>query len=222
MQAKRAVIFANGEQFDLEAIRGQIRAGDSLIAADGGLRYLNALALKPHIVIGDLDSIAQHEIVELETQGVRIDRYPPEKDETDLEIALKTAVSEGCESILVIAALGGRLDMTLANIALLALAELTAVDVRLDNGLEEVFLIRPGGGKENIGRLIQGETGDRVSLLAWGGPAQGVRTEGLYYPLHDETLYPESTRGISNQMVEPNARVAVQQGLIICIHARRP
>jgi thiamine pyrophosphokinase len=222
MQARRAVIFANGEQLDLAAIGEQIREDDVLVAADGGLRYLRKLGLQPHRVIGDLDSLTPEEIAELEMQRVQIDRYPREKDETDLEIALKTVIQEGYSSVLVLAALGGRLDMTLANIALLALPELAPVDVRLDDGIEEVFLIRPSAGDGDKGRLISGLPGERVSLLAWGGPAQGVRTDGLYYPLCGETLYPEYTRGISNHMLEDTAWVSLEQGLLICIHARQP
>jgi thiamine pyrophosphokinase len=172
-------------------------------------------------VIGDLDSLTPEQIAALEEQSVRIDRYPVEKDETDLEIALKTAAREGFSSILVLAALGGRLDMTLANIALLMLPELAALDVRLDDGIEEVFVIRPDGDAAASGKIIEGEVGERVSLLAWGSPARGVLTTGLYYPLRHETLGPEQSRGISNHIVEPRASVSLQAGLLIAIRARR-
>ena len=90
------------------------------------------------------------------------------------------------------------------------------IDARLEDGLEEVFLIEPGEG----GRDITGAPGDRISLLPWGDPAAGVRTSGLYYPLRGETLYPERTRGISNVMVEQHAHVSLETGRLICIHTR--
>jgi thiamine pyrophosphokinase len=218
MPAERALIFVNGEQIHLPVVKALIRPGDFRIAADGGLRFLRALGLRPDLLIGDLDSVDPQELEQLRQAGdVRIEQYPTHKDETDLELAVLAAVREGCRSILLLGALGGRLDMTLANIFLLALPELSGIDARLEDGLEEVFLIEPG---END-RAINGQAGDRVSLLPWGDPATGIHTGGLYYPLRGETLYPERTRGISNVMVGQQAHVSLETGRLICIHTRQ-
>jgi thiamine pyrophosphokinase len=218
MYTRKAVIFANGELQNIESVRSLIDGEDYLIAADGGLYHILALGLFPNLVIGDLDSIEPDDIVQLEERGITVERYPVHKDETDLELAIEAALREGCRQILVMGALGGRLDMTLANISLLAMPSLSGCDVRLEDGLEEVFFIRPGGE----GQTIHGETGDRVSLLAWQGHAHGIHTGGLYYPLVGETLMVERTRGISNQMVDKKAHVRLQDGLLLCIHTRQP
>ncbi len=217
MTEKRALVFVNGEQIDLAAVKQMVRPTDTLVAVDGGLNHLRRLGLEPALLVGDLDSVPPQEVDRCRRNpDVRVIQHPIHKDETDLELALLAMVQEGHTSILVLAALGGRLDMTLANISLLALPELNGVDVRLDDGIEEVFLIRPG---EPV-HPIDGRPGDRVSLLPWGGPAGGIYTAGLYYPLRGESLYPERTRGISNQMVEHQARVTLQTGMLICIHTR--
>ena len=214
---KRALIFANGEQIDLEAVRPLIQPGDYRVAADGGLRHLRRLGLEPDLVIGDLDSLEAGEIEALKNSQVRVEQYPVHKDETDLELAVETVVKQGCTTILILAALGGRLDMTLANIFLLTLPELAGRDVRLEDGREEVFLIRPG----RDGRLIDGASATRCLCSRWAGPARGIETQGLYYPLRGETLYPERTRGISNQMTETQALVRFDAGVLICIHTRQ-
>jgi thiamine pyrophosphokinase len=216
MPGKRALIFANGEIFDPEAVRPLLLPGDVLIAADGGLRHLRALGLMPHLLIGDLDSVSPLEVEQAEQANTRVMRYPVHKDETDLELALLTAVEEGCTEMVILGALGGRLDMTLGNIALLLLPELSGCLVRLDDGAEEVLFMRAG----SLGSPITGKPGERVSLLPWGGPAAGIHTQGLYYPLNGETLYPERTRGISNQMLESEALVRFETGLLVCIHTR--
>lgn len=213
----RALIFANGEQIDLPAVRRLVRPGDTLISADGGLRHLSALGLMPHLLIGDLDSVNPQQLENLKATGVQIEQHPVHKNETDLELAVEAAIRGGAAQILILGALGGRLDMTLANIFLLALPELAAVDARLEDGLEEVFLIQAGAE----GRAIDGQAGERVSLLPLAGPAQGIRTAGLYYPLHDETLFPERTRGISNLMIASRAHVRLESGTLICIHTRQ-
>jgi thiamine pyrophosphokinase len=216
MPEKRALIFANGEQADLTAMARLVQLGDFLIAADGGLRHLHALHLEPHLLIGDLDSVSAEEVGQVTRASGRVMRYPVHKDETDLELALLTAVREGYKEILILGGLGGRLDMTLGNISLLLLPELAGCAVRLDDGTDEVFFIRPSVP----GQLIEGQPGERVSLLPWGGPAAGVRTEGLYYPLQGETLYPERTRGISNQLLASQAVVWLESGMLVCIHTR--
>lgn len=221
MSEKRALVFANGTQFDLEGVRALIRPEDYRIAADGGLHHLNRLGLLPDLLIGDLDSLEPAEVEALEGSPVRIERYPVHKDETDLELAVAAALREGCRSVLIIGGLGGRLDMTLANIFLLMLPELEGVDARLEDGHEEVFLIRPSRASQPEGHAIDGQPGDTVSLLPLGGPASGVRTDALYYPLRSETLYPERTRGVSNVMLTAQARVALETGLLICIHTRQ-
>ncbi|RPJ51111.1 MAG: thiamine diphosphokinase [Chloroflexi bacterium] len=219
-QKERAWIFANGEQIHLEAVRELIQPGDFLVAADGGLHHLRRLGLAPGLVIGDLDSLELAVIEQLKREGARVEQHPTHKDETDLELAVGAVLQAGYATVLIAGALGGRLDMTLANIFLLGLPELNGVDIRLEDGMEEVFLIRPAPLGGNEGRLIEGRPGDRVSLLPLGGPARGIFTSGLEYPLHGETLYPERTRGISNVQVSGHARVSLEEGILICIHTR--
>jgi len=217
MHTKRALIFANGERANLEALQGFARAGDYCVAADGGLRFMRALGLSPDLVIGDLDSLSPEEIERLRASGVHVRQYPVYKNETDLELALEAVVEAGYRHIRILAALGGRLDMTLGNIYLLMLPSLVACDVRLEDGFDEVFLIRPGAP----GVTITGSAGERVSLLPLNGPAEGVRTRGLQYPLRGETLYPERTRGISNVMEGEEAVVSLDTGLLLCIHTHQ-
>ncbi len=213
MHRQRAVIFANGELPDSAAASKLVQPGDFLVAADGGARRMSALGLRlPDLLIGDLDSLTEEHVLALRAGGTTVMQFPAEKDETDLELALLETARRGYGQILVVAALGGRLDQTLANIFLLALPELVGLDVRLHDGREEVSLIRA------VGR-IEGRAGETVSLLPLWGPAEGVRTTGLRYPLRGETLLPEHSRGISNEMLAEEAEVRLEKGLLLCIHS---
>ena len=115
----RIVIFANGELPDLEVARALLQEDDYLIAADGGANYLMKMGILPEIVIGDLDSIDEDTLFELTTAEVDIEQYSEDKDETDIELALRYAVELRPSSILIVGALGGRLDQTLANLSIL-------------------------------------------------------------------------------------------------------
>src|SRR5690606_10958835 len=108
-------------------------------------------------------------------------------------------------------ALGGRMDQTLANIALLSDLRLSSFDVRLADGVEEVFFCRDQA-------KVEGRSGDIVSLIPWQGEVTGVFTENLRWHLHHETLYPEKTRGISNEMTAEIASVSIKSGLLLITH----
>jgi thiamine pyrophosphokinase len=213
MNTRTAWVFANGAVQDDDALRRMIRPDDALIAADGGLRHILRLNLYPLLIIGDMDSADPQDVARLEAEGVEVRRYPPAKDETDLQLALAWALQNEYRSIRIAAALGDRLDHTLGNLFLLADPALIDIDIRLEDGREEAFLIRDEA-------VIEGQIGDRVSLLPLGDPAVDVETVRLLYPLRRETLRPDRTRGISNEMVAETARVSLTGGLLICIHTR--
>jgi len=214
MEYTRAVIFANGELADGEAVRGWLRPDDYLIAADGGLRHLQTLGLRPHLLIGDLDSLTPEETAALQQTGVQIERHPAEKNETDLELAIQYALGQGFKQMRVVAALGGRLDQTLANLALLEMPGLEGVDIRLDDGREEILIIRDQA-------VVEGRPGDTVSLLAMNECTKGIVTSGLKYALNHETLCPNRTRGISNEMTDERAEIRLLTGRLLCMHTRR-
>lgn len=213
MTCGRALIFANGLLSHPDAALTLLREGDFLIAADGGALHLARWGLKPHLLVGDFDSLGLEAAEEYARAGVEVRRYPAEKNETDLELALLAALDRGCKELRIVAALGGRLDQTLGNLFLLGLPGLEAVDARLDDGVEEVFLIRDRAS-------VRGRAGDTVSLLPWGQAAEGIATSGLRYPLRGETLYPERTRGISNELEGEEAQISVERGALICVHTR--
>ena len=110
MAAQRAVIFVNGvlDEASRAALTARLQPDDWLVAVDGGLRHARALGLAPHVLIGDLDSVTETDIEWVSAAGGRVLRYPPEKDETDLELALDLARAEGYTTILLAGALGGR------------------------------------------------------------------------------------------------------------------
>lgn len=213
-QSKRIVIFANGELPDLEKVRVLLRVDDTIICADGGTRHALALGLQPNLVVGDMDSLAKDAWKKLEQANVQIELHPRDKDETDLELAICSAIEMSPSSILIVGALGGRVDQTLGNIALLSDLRLSALDSRLDDGVEEILFCRKQAE-------LQGRSGDVVSLIPWNGAVQGIRTEGLKWLLHGETLYPEKTRGISNELMGDIASISIESGLLLIIHQRK-
>jgi thiamine pyrophosphokinase len=209
----RILIFANGVLPDPPKARSLVKPDDFIICADGGARYALDLGLDPGLVIGDFDSLGPEESEKAERAGAQIIRYPHDKNETDLELALYHALELKPSSIVILAALGNRLDQTLGNVAMLSDSRLGELDVRLDDGVEEAFFCRSKSE-------LHGMAGDIVSLIPWGGKVKGVRTEGLKWPLNSETLFPEKTRGISNELLGNSAIVNLSSGLLLIVHRR--
>jgi thiamine pyrophosphokinase len=216
---KRAVIFANGKLCDAKKIKNQIISSDFLLAVDGGHHHVKSLGLIPNLVIGDLDSIQKKELIQLQNLDVEILQFPPEKNETDLELALHEATTRGYLNLLLVAGLGGRLDQTLGNLSLLKAPFLVNSLIKLDDGYEEVWNLKKSTNPEGL--QINGEIGDVVSLLSFGSVAKGIITEGLKYPLVGGSLLPYQTRGVSNEMIKSKAKVSLTDGELIVIHTRK-
>lgn len=207
----RIIIFANGNLPKPEKARALIRPDDFILCADGGTRHAITLGLVPNVVIGDLDSVTEEERRKMKELGVEMIQHPADKNETDLELAINHALTLKPDQILILAALGGRMDQTLANIALLSDLQLSTFDVRLTDGVEEIFFCRDQA-------RVEGRSGDIVSLIPWQGEVTGVFTDNLRWHLHYETLYPEKTRGISNEMTADVATVSIKSGLLLITH----
>jgi thiamine pyrophosphokinase len=209
----RILIFANGHLPNLDSARAFIQADDFIIAADGGTQHVLDLGLFPHLVIGDLDSLDSPAKF-LMDQGVQVVQFPRDKNETDLELAIEHAMTLNPTSLIILAALGGRLDQTLANFSLIADPKFTSLDIRVDDGVEEAFFCRNRVS-------VKGRGGDLVSLIPWGAEVRGVVTENLKWPLFAETLFAHKTRGISNEMVGEIATVKIISGLLLIVHRRK-
>lgn len=211
----KSLIFANGEPNDGPMVRRALAEGADavVIAADGGARVAGYFGLQVDHVIGDMDSLSAEELERLEAQGAAVQRYPVDKDATDLELALSWAAEEGINWMRVIGGVGGRTDQVLANIYLLALPVLAGCDVELVAGRQSIRLLRPGNHE------LQGEVGDTLSLIPVGGDVRGVSTQNLKYPLKEETLEFGPARGISNVLQSEVGHVSLSAGLLLAVHS---
>ena len=207
----KALILVNGELYRPDVLRRRIQADkfDMVIAADAGADYAAELGVLLDAIIGDMDSLACRE--KYCNGSTEIITYPAEKDETDLELAVLYAVKKKADDIVLVGAIGGRMDMTLANMMLLA-HPFSAARLEIWHGEQTCRLIRPPGAD------IRGQAGDLISLMPVGGDARGVVTEGLKHPLHNENLSFSLTRGVSNVMQGALARVSLADGLLLLVH----
>ncbi len=181
-----------------------------VVAADSGLDGARRLGLTPDLVVGDMDSVDPASLAAAERAGVPVERHPAAKDATDLDLALDAALARGARRIVVVTGAGDRFDHALAVALSLAAPRLAGVAVEAWIGRARLWVVRDEA-------VLTGEPGAIVSLLPVHGPARGVTTEGLLYPLAGEDLEPGTTRGVSNEMTAAEALVRVRDGVLLAV-----
>lgn len=181
-----------------------------VVCADSGVSLAMALGLDIDLVVGDLDSVPADDLRRAVDDGAEVHRHPPEKDHTDLELALQVA-AEDADLIIVVGGAAGRLDHALANVAALASDALAAVEVRARLGPNDVHVVR--GEAE-----LELPVGATVTLLPSGGPARGITTSGLRYALEDGALSAWSARGVSNVVEQSPVHLQVRDGCVLVVH----
>jgi len=199
-----------GGKLPAATLLSQLSAGADLrIAADRGLEAFHAAGIVPDLLLGDMDSV-QPEILRAFEKMVPERRLPCMKDDTDGQDALKTAIGRGTTDVLILGAMGGRLDHALGNISLLLYAAHRGVRARIADEGVTVEAVR------NLLR-IEGEKGDTVSLIPMGD-ISGVSLEGFLYPLQEAELKAENTQGISNVLTAKTGEIRVRSGDAVVFH----
>ena len=208
----KALILVNGELNSPGVLRRRIRAEtfDLVLGADRGARYAKTLNVTLDAVIGDLDSLPDS--ARQSIGNVEFISYPSGKNETDLELALLYAKEQGAERIVIIGAMGGRMDMTIGNIMLITNTSFSSCRIEVWHGEQTGWVIKPPGED------ISGRLGDTFSFIPLGGNASGITTEGLAYPLKGAELPSGSVRGISNLLEKSSAHVKLLNGLLLAVH----
>ncbi|MDQ2902354.1 MAG: thiamine diphosphokinase [Chloroflexota bacterium] len=206
------VIFAGGTLQMGTAVEAAIKQADMYIAADSGAATALRCGCTPAAVVGDMDSLASQVAQELSAQGCQLVQAPVEKDETDTELAVQFAITQGASKITLLGGLGGaRFDHMVANVLLLAGYQ--SVPLYIVDGPAVGWLL--GGPGRSV---IHGHAGDLLSVLPLSSEASGIRTAGLYYPLHGETLRLGIPRGLSNVLTQEQAEVSLESGRLLIIH----
>ena len=202
----RAVILAGGNMHDYAYMGQFILPDDLIIAADSGYRHAESLCLRPHLLVGDFDSI------QTLPQGIAIHRVPPEKDFTDTELAIDLARDRGCTSFLLLGALGTRMDHTLTNILLLTRLMKAGEQAEIVDEHNRIWLT-------DTALELDLAPDEILSLIPLTNCA-GVTTENLSYPLCGATLEVGHGLGVSNIVAATPVRVSLSSGRLLVMVCR--
>jgi thiamine pyrophosphokinase len=183
-----------------------------VVAADEGLVHAVALGLPVGAVVGDMDSVDPAALAAAEAAGTPVARHPTAKDETDLDLALDLALAAGPSRLVVVTGTGDRVDHALGVALSVSAPGRPPVPTEARIGPAHLWVAREGAEVR-----LPGRPGDLVSLLPLHGPARGVTTDGLRYPLAGEDLAAGTSRGVSNQWVGDVATVRLRAGTLVAV-----
>lgn len=206
------LILANGGPPSHAALQAFLPDVGTIICADGGARHALKLGLRPDLVIGDFDSLSEAELNHLMAEGIPIERFSANKDQTDLELALQAAMRHQPTRILLAAALGGRLDQQLANILLLTQSAWQGVRLGLVDEGQVAWLMR---GPDQL--QLSGQEGDTLSLVPLSAEVSGLSIEGVAWPLKQAQTTLGSTLTISNRFAATNVQINLDNGMALAL-----
>lgn len=188
-----------------------------VVAADSGAEQAAPLGVHVDLVVGDLDSIRPATLAGIRARGGLVAPHHPDKDATDLELAVEAALAEHPGRLVVVGGHGGRLDHALATMGVLAAAAARVDWVEAWMGPAQVRVTTKAV-------VLEARVGELVSLVPLLGAVAGVCTRGLRWALQDATLAPGTTRGISNEATSRSVGVAVTAGTLAVVqpHALDP
>lgn len=217
-------LIISGGYLDDEFAEKYIEQGqwDVTIGVDSGMSFFYRTKQVPDYIVGDFDSV-EPEILEsfLSHQSEegqkkpKILQFQPEKDETDTEIAIRTAVSQGCRTIHILGGTGSRLDHVMGNIHLLGMGMEQGASVILADRNNRIRMMPAGElvikKEEQYGRY--------VSLLPFTPQVEGLTLTGFKYPLEHAVMQCYHSLGLSNEIVEEEAGISFQEGVLLVMES---
>lgn len=213
---KRALIVTGGSlDYDWAEEYLANTAYDGVIAADSGLMHCKSLKLNVDYCLGDFDSYVGGVDGAKEFYGDGIAIYPCEKDDTDTWLAIRAAKELGYTCVTLIGASGTRLDHTMANIGNLFLAQENGIEAELVDKNNKIYPSKAENCFEKNKMY-----GNYISLLAFGGDAEGVTYEGFKYGAADITLKNGSSLGVSNELLSKSGRILIRKGKAVIFETK--
>lgn len=221
--AEKILIIAGGE-IDIPFAEAYLKAHpfDRTICADAGLEAASALHLSVDYVLGDFDSVSGELLERYREKNISGSReiqfvqYPPEKDATDLHLALEWAVERQPEEIVILGATGGRLDHFLANVNILIKPMSLDIPAYLVDRYNKLYLL-------NHGRNIRREEmhGKYISFLPLTERVEKVSLQGFRYELEKQDMVLGDSLGVSNELARgcQTARVDFTQGILVVVES---
>ena len=148
--------------------------------------------------------------------SIEIRSFVPEKDWTDTHLAIDFALEKKPEEIVILGGTGTRIDHVLGNLNLLMLPAQNNVQAYMVDPWNKICLLK-GPAEYTISK--EKAYGKYVSVIPFTPVVKKVTLEGFKYPLCNEDITMGNTRGISNEILEENAKITLESGCVLMIES---
>jgi thiamine pyrophosphokinase len=213
----KCLIISGGSIDDLFLVDVVKNGGyDVLIAVDSGMNALYRNEILPELIVGDMDSVSSEAWEYFRRkEKIEIIQLNAQKDETDTEFAVHEAIRRGAHTISIIGGTGKRLDHLFSNIAMLGIGLENYVSIEIIDPQNRIRLL-----EHEVTLTWTRQFGTYVSLIPYAGPVKGVTVSGMKYPLENADLEPFNSLGISNEIVEDEAKITWEEGYLLIIESK--
>lgn len=203
----RILVAADGEcSLTRETFKARIGSIDKIIVADGALRHIDSLALVPDYIVGDLDSVDNKLLTKY--KSAHIEKYPSDKDKTDLEIAVEKALSFSPSELIFIGMFGGRIDHQFGNVLLLT--KISVVKISIEDNKISGFILN------NKNSIILNHS-KNFSLIPLSKEVAGVTVTGARWNLKNKILTLGSPTALCNEFIDNEVKIKIESGSLLVI-----
>ena len=204
----RAFVFGAGDVFS-DNIEEKVQGGDLVVCADRGYRNAKAMGAHVNVLVGDFDSLGS-----IPDDVDEIVKVPAKKDQTDLQLAINTAIDRGADDIIIIASTNGRLDHTLSLICTLEDLWDKKIPAHIVNGQNRIRFLRDSGV------ILMKSAYKYFSVVALDKKVKGVTVNGGEYPLIKKDVHRAFQYAVSNEITKNCALIEVKRGAVLVIESR--
>lgn len=210
------LVFSGGDLNPGLAVTKALTKFDKILAVDSGSSHSEKFKLTPDFLVGDFDSIDKKVLSKLKTSKTKILKFPTDKDQTDTELGIKTAIKNGASEITILAGISGeRTDHLIGNILLLLKKDFVGTKIKFVDGNQEIYI-----AKNQV--QIEGKKGEFISFIPIAGEVNKLGSTGLKYKLDNYHLSIQGNQGISNELTANKATATFPNKTLLIIHTLNP
>lgn len=197
---ERCVIVGAGDFYE-ESL--PIEKDDLVIAADGGYLNCQKVNVRPQLLVADFDSLIE------KVEGIETVVSVPEKDDTDMLLAIQQGLKRGCDEFVIYGGMGGRLEHTLANIQCLNQLAHLKIEAVMKSKNSSVYVIYED--QIEFDEAMKGY----ISVFALEDAT--VSISNLKYELDHYQMKTTYPIGTDNEFIGKKSRIHVHSGAVCII-----
>lgn len=191
----------------------QIRSADLVIGVDAGASWLLARGVVPAVAVGDFDSVTPAQLAKIKKEVKEVLVHNPEKDATDLELAVEYAIGVRPIEITIYGGIGTRMDHTWAAIQLLQTIESHNIYAQIVDNFNNINIVR------HVVSLKPKIAFPYISIFSLTATSI-VTLQGFRYNVNHHKFFANSALGVSNEIVGKIAKITTHSGKVLVIRSR--